>query len=420
MMTVWHLAMREILHRKGSFVLALISVGIAVAALIGALSLLNSHDIRTQQILQQKEAELRVRMGTLNDEMRRTMLKLGFNMVILPADQELGDWYANDYASKYMPEDYVTQLADSGIVSVRHFLPSLQQKIVWREQKRTIILVGTRGEVPNLHKNPVKPLVQPVPVGTIVLGHELHRSLGLKEADKVQLMGKEFTVSRCHAERGSKDDITAWIDLNTAQELLDKKGKINAILALECLCIGKDALPRIRKEIMAILPGTRVVEQGSRVIARAESRMKVRSEGEALIAAKKRERAELRNVRGELATVLVPVVMIACAAWVALLGFVNVRARRVEIGILRAMGYRSKQIMALFLSKSVVIGIVGGSLGFLGGSVIGRYLGTAFGSLDPRVFALALSIASALTVIAGWIPATIAARQDPAVVLREE
>jgi putative ABC transport system permease protein len=430
-MTIWRLVLHEILHRKGSFFLSVVSVGFAVATLIGAVALLKSHDARTQQILEEQEQELKVRMGDLNEQMRKTMLKLGFNVVILPAEQELSDWYSNDYASKYMPEEYVMRLADSGIVTVRHFLPSLQQKITWPERKRTIILIGTRGEVPNLHKNRLKPLVQPVPDGTIVLGHELHQSLELKVNDTVQLMGREFTVSKCHAERGSKDDITAWVSLKSAQELLDKKDKINAILALECLCAGVDALARIRKEIAAILPGTRVIEHGSKVIARAESRARVYQEATALIEAKMAERGELRRTRGQLASLLVPVIMIACGAWVSLLGFTNVKTRQAEIGVLRAIGLRSRQIMVLFLAKSVLIGIGGGVLGFLVGTLVGSSLGVVlegltFGSQsltglrDISSLGLAIAIASALTVIAGWIPATIASRQDPAVVLRKE
>ncbi len=430
-MNIWRLVLREILHRKGSFLLGLISIGIAVATLIGAMSLLKSHDIGTQQILDREEQDLKEKVGALNNQIRKTMLKLGFNVVILPENQKLGDWYANDYASKYMPEDYVTRLADSGIMSVRHFLPSLQQKITWPERKQTIILVGTRGEVPNLHKNRVKPLVQPVPDGTIVLGHGLHKNDGLAVDDKVRLMGKEFVVVKCHSERGSKDDITAWISLADAQELLDKKGKINAILALECLCVGEDALPKIRKEIAAILPGTQVIEHGSKVIARAESRMRVQQEGWRLIKAKAKERAELRKTRGQLAAILVPVIMIACGAWVALLGFMNVRTRQAEIGVLRAIGLRSWQIMALFLSKSLLIGVGGGVLGFLGGVLVGTKLGAAlegeavnaqglaaFCDLSSLLFATL--IASALTVISGWVPAIIASRQDPAVVLRKE
>jgi hypothetical protein len=366
-MTIWRLVISEILHRRMNFALGVLSVMVASASFIGSVTLLNIHDIRTNQILQKKQDELSKRMAELTDETRKAMLKLGFNVVILPKDQNLADWYSDDYASKYMPEDYVHRLADSGIVTVRHFLPSLQQKIEWPEQKRKIILVGTRGEVPNLHKNPVKPMVQPVPPGTISLGYELHRSMDVKVGDKLDLMGRQFTVHALHKERGNKDDITAWIYLSEAQQLLDKEGLINAILALECMCAGMDALPRIRKEIAAILPGTQVIERGSRKLARAEARKKVQEEARVSIEEEKLGRENLRTVRERFASILTPVVVTACAVWIALLGFTNVRARREEIGVLRTLGVSAKGVLTMFVSKHILVGILGGALGFCSG-----------------------------------------------------
>jgi putative ABC transport system permease protein len=317
-----------------------------------------------------------------------------------------------------MPEDYVHKLANSGIVTVRHFLPSLQQKIEWHERKRKIILVGARGEVPNLHKNPVKPMVQPVPPGTISLGYELHRSLDLKVGEKVKLMGKEFTIHACHKERGNKDDITAWIYLAEAQELLDKQGFINAILALECLCTG-DALPLIRKEIAAILPDTQVIERGSRALARAEARTKVEREA----------RITLENEK-HLASILTPVVVTGCAVWIALLGFTNVRARREEIGILRTLGVSAKGILAMFVSRHILVGVLGGTLGFCAGVLAAVYFSAALedtriGITDMNLsmsglLVLSVGGAAVLAVIAGWIPTLTAIRQDPAEVLRQE
>lgn len=406
-MTIWKLVTSEILHRKMNFALGVLAVMVASTSFIGSITLLQIH-----------EADLVQGMNKLKDDTRKAMLKLGFNVVILPKDQNLADWYVEDYASKYMPEDYVHKLANSGIVTVRHFLPSLQQKIEWPEQKRKIILVGARGEVPNLHKNPVKPLVQPVPPGTISFGYELHRNLDLKVGEKVKLMGKEFTIHACHKERGNKDDITAWIYLAEAQELLDKQGLINAILALECLCTG-DALPLIRKEIAAILPDTQVIERGSRALARAEARTKVEREA----------RITLENEK-HLASILTPVVVTGCAVWVALLGFTNVRARREEIGVLRTLGVSAKSILVMFVSRHILVGVLGGVLGFCAGVLAAVYFSTVLegtrtqiASMDLSVaglFVLSVGGAAALAVIAGWIPTMTAIRQDPAEVLREE
>ncbi|MBN2314781.1 MAG: FtsX-like permease family protein [Sedimentisphaerales bacterium] len=429
-MTIWSLLIREIMHRKLNFALAVLTVVVASGSLIGSVALLRIHDVRTDQILEQKEADLQQSTARLNDETRKAMLKLGFNIVILPKDQNLSDWYAEDYASKYMPEEYVHKLADSGIVTVRHFLPSLQQKIEWPEQKRKIILMGARGEVPNLHKNPVKPMIEPIPPETISLGYELHRSMGIKVGDNVSLMGKEFTVHACHKERGNKDDITAWIYLAEAQELLDKPSQINAILALECLCVGEEALPKIRQDIAAILPGTQVVERGSRALVRAETRIKVAEQGRMLIEKEKKDRQVLRSEREQLASILTPVVVTACAVWIAVLGLTNVRARREEIGILRAIGVGTRKILVMFLSRHVLVGALGGAIGFVAGVWSAVYFnaareGTRIGltKMDlswAGLLVLSVVGAAALAVIAGWIPTMIATRQDPADVLREE
>jgi len=427
-MTVWRLIGKEILHRKLNFGLGVLSVAIAIGSLVGSLSLLKAHDARTLQILAQKEQETKARMAGLGDDMRKAMLRLGFNIVILPKDQNLGDWYADDYASKYMPEDYATKLAQSKIITIQHLLPSLQQKVKWPEMKRTIILVGTRGEVQKLHADPMKPLVQPVLPGTIVLGCELHQSLGLKVGDKLQLLGRQFTVHACHAERGNKDDITAWISLPEAQELLGRKGQINAILAVECSCAWADA-PKVRAEIAKILPDTQIIERASEALARAEARLKVDAESIAAVDRERESRARLRDERERLVSILVPVVLIASAAWIAFLAFINTRDRRSEIGILRALGLRGRKILFIFLGKAALMGIGGGMMGVLGGCLIGRQLGmnldgmeavTTPAAFDPRLLILGLALAPLLTMVASWLPALIASAQDPADALREE
>ncbi len=427
-MTVWRLIIREILHRKLNFALGLVSTLAAVACLAGALILLKAHAQSTAEILARAEAQTKARLAALKDDVRKTMLTLGFNVVILPKDQPLGDWYADDYASKYMPEEYVNKLAAAKIVTVRHLLPSLQQKMRWPEQKRTIILIGTRGEVPLLHRQPKKPMVQPVPAGSIVIGYELHRSLGLKLGDHVRLLGRDFVIHKCHPERGSKDDITVWINLAEAQQLLGKPNKINAILALECKCAWAD-LSKVRAEIGRVLPGTQVIEVAGKALARAETRRRVAEAAVAALEHEKATRAELHAARERLASILVPLVIIVCVVWIGLLALDNVRRRRREIGILRALGYRSVQILRLFLGKAFLMGVLGSGLGVVTGLLAGHYLTASLEDAPttavPFIFSLtiiaaALVLGPFLTIAASWLPALLAAQQDPAEILREE
>lgn len=428
-MSIWRIFLREAVHRPGSVLSGIMAVAIAVGAAVASHTVLDVHDRHTEALLAEVEAETEEAMASLREEMREATLKLKFNLVILPEGQDLREWHEKDYASQYMPEEYVTRLATSRVVTVRHFLPSLQQRIVWPETKRTIILIGSRGEVPNLHKNPLKPLVQPVPKGTIVLGHELHRSLSLQEGDSVRLLGRDFTVHRCHEARGSKDDITAWINLAEAQELLSKEGLINAILALECMCVGVEGLPRVRAEIARVLPGTRVLESGTKALARMEARVRVGRESQMAVEREREGRQRLRRELSRASGLLLPMILITAAAWIAFLGFMNVRDRAAEIGMLRAMGFRSAQILALFLAKPLAISIPGSIMGLILGHVGGvvfsssvesRIGGELYVVPSPAILLTAIALGATIAVLAGWLPALLASREDPADILRKE
>jgi len=415
------LVIKEIRRRKLNFLLGLLSVIFAVTSVIGASTMLRVHDIKTEKIISAKEKETRERLAVLQDDYRKITKKLGFNLLILPKDQNLSDLYADDFASKLMPESYVDSLASSRIVLIRHLLPSLQEKITWPEKHRKIILTGIKGEVPFLHRDPKEPIMVQVSKGTMVLGYELHKSLGLNTGDKVKLKGRTFTVGKCNEERGNKDDITAWVDLGEAQEILNKEGKINAIQALKCHC-AEGNLAQVRKEVNEVLPGTQVIEKGSKILVRAEARDRAAKEALEAVEAEKKHRMELRKEQEDFASILVPLIIFASAVWIAFLFIGNVRDRRSEIGILRAVGVKEWGIMKLFLLKAVILGIVGALIGYFTGLTIGSIWGGQFtlSVFSIKFLVLSLVIAPVLALMAAYIPATIAARQDPADVLREE
>jgi len=412
-MNIGRLIIREILFRKLGFALGVLSVLAAVGCLVGALASLRNHDRRTEQIIAAKQAETQEKMEQLADDYRRITLKLGFNVLILPKDQKLSDLYADDYASKYMPEEYATRLAKSRVATINHILPSLQQKVKWPETGRTILLMGVRGEV-YMRGAGQKPLLEPVQAGKIVLGCELHQSLNLKVGDKTRLMGREFTVAKLNDERGTKDDITAWINLAEAQTMLGKERLINGILALDCTCADA-RLPLIRAEIEKILPDTQVIEFASQAIARAETRNRASAETDAAIEREKQGRARLRSERESFAAVLVPLVVLGCAVWIGFLALANVRERRGEIGVLRALGVRARQILWLFLGRAVAMGVAGACLGYAAGQTA-----IAGAEFNAPLLAAVLAGAPLLSALASWIPALLAAQQDPADILRQE
>ncbi len=437
-MKVRRLILLEIMHRKLGFALAVSTIAASVAALVAVAGLLGSHDLRTTGMLDEMNAEtLRMEerftreMKAYEDGVRKTMKGLGFNVFIFPEGQELDEVYAEGFASKTMPEDYANRLAQSKIVTVNHLLPSLTRKLKWPERERTVILIGIRGEVPIAHKDPKKPLIDPVPKGRIVLGYELHRSLGLSEGNSTVFMGREFTIEKCHSERGTKDDVTIWMHLGECQELLGEEGRINAIKALECNCASIDRLGEIRKEIAGILPGTKVIETESKALARAEARNKAKKLSQTAIAAKKAETVKLRADRerlrvedGQKYNALLSVVIVLSMAWVAFLAFSNSRDRRSEIGILRAMGISTGAILSALMGRAFLVGFTGAGLTLLLAFILSAPLSEHLNGFELQSLAgyvpMVLLCVPALSCAASWLPALQAVNRDPATILRNE
>jgi putative ABC transport system permease protein len=123
----------------------------------------------------------------------------------------------------------------------------------------------------------------------------------------------------------------------------------------------------------------------------------------------------------------VPGVVIACGVWIFLTAFGNARGRSAEVAILRAIGYRASQVLVLFLFRSLAGGVVGAALGCAIGLTIAATLRGeldvllvgASGLLSWHLVIAAAVIGSVLGVVAGWIPALLAAQRDPAEILKE-
>jgi len=103
---------------------------------------------------------------------------------------------------------------------------------------------------------------------------------------------------------------------------------------------------------------------------------------------------------------------------------ISVNERTSEIGLIRALGARHSQILSLFLGEAIVLSAIGGVVGLLLGIGIGQLLSVAIPALPvhtPMTFViLSESIAVAIGLVAGVIPAMHAARLDPVEALRSE
>jgi len=103
----------------------------------------------------------------------------------------------------------------------------------------------------------------------------------------------------------------------------------------------------------------------------------------------------------------------------------SVFERTREIGVLRALGWRQRQVLVLILGESLVLSIAGGvggsALGGLLVTLVGRlpaFSGLTYGTLDLVLFGQALISALVLGTIGGLYPAWRASRLAPVEALR--
>ena len=103
---------------------------------------------------------------------------------------------------------------------------------------------------------------------------------------------------------------------------------------------------------------------------------------------------------------------------------IAVNERTPEIGLLRALGADSRQILLLFIGEAVVLAALGGCAGLIAGAGIAWLLGHLLPSLPthtPWQYALyAESLALVIGLLAGVLPARHAAALDPVEALRAE
>lgn len=381
-MFILRLLLREIQHRKLNFLSALIAVMVAVALFVGIMTV--------------SDASRR--------ETKRLMRDLGFNLLIVSKNTDMADFWSRGYAQEELPEEYVTRLDKLSAMTIRHLVARLQQEIEWGG--KNILLTGV---IPERRARKGSPMGLNIPRGEAYVGFALARAMNIKVGDTITVGDKQLTVKRCLPEKGNKDDIRLYAHLHDVQEILGKPGRINEIEALGCLCLGGRQLSRIREDVAKALPDTKVTEFKSIAVARAETRAMLE----------------------KYAAFVIPMVFLGSGIWIGLLALSNVRERRGEIGILRAMGVGSPRIAALFLSKAVLLGVAGAGLGFVLGLGLAQQLGPqifpftfndgAWGSTPWRpLLKWALVIGPLLCVVASYLPTMLAVVQDPAEVLREE
>jgi len=255
----------------------------------------------------------------------------------------------------------------------------------------------------------------------IVIGYLIARDTGFFEEgvgirDRIIIKGEEFRVVGIMEQVGNpQDDRQVYIPLDTAREIFEREGEIDAIYV----------------QVKSGFEPTEIAED----IEEELRDFRNEKEGEETFSIQTFEQIleSFNTIFGIVQAVLVGIAGISLL--VGGIGIMNtmytsVLERTKEIGIMKAVGARNSDILLLFLVESGLLGLFGGFIGVVIGLgfakavefIISNNLGIDLlkVAIDPVLITGSLLFAFVIGSLSGMFPARQAARMKPVDALRYE
>lgn len=356
---------------------------------------------------------------------------LGANIMVLPQGGTVDDYFAADIDAPTFPEEYVERIATSMIPGVDNMSPKLSRRIdingssviltgilpanelaskpIWQASGlmgAELALACAPAENSEVKESSLteedlkaqRKKVDSLGMREVWIGSSVAERLKIGTEAALPIAGRTFTVSHVLPETGTVDDNRVFAHLHSVQELLGISGQISNIEIMGCCSAISDGL---LGKLRNILPDTKIVTIGSIVNTQIET----------------------NTLMAKIALVLLVIIVVVGSFSIGNYMWANVEERRKEIGTLITIGWGRHHIYRLFLTKAIILGLAGGILGYLVGTVAATILGPYLAGLAvyPVIGYLWWSIVVAVLIaLAGsWYPTFRAARIDPAVIMQE-
>jgi putative ABC transport system permease protein len=241
-------------------------------------------------------------------------------------------------------------------------------------------------------------------LGSKVRSELFPRSQGIGKT--VRIGGRRFRVIGILADAGRAIGFDLQelvvIPVASAQQLFNTESLFRILITTS----GSEAMPRVRAAVRAQLAERHQGEEDVTVITQDA----VLATFNRIFTALTLTLAGIASISLAVAGILIMNVML-----------VAVSQRTAEVGLMKALGARGRQITALFLAEAVLLSIVGALAGLAVGYAAVWVIGRAYPKLPvgPPAWAvvLAVLVAVASGIVFGLMPARRAARLDPVVAL---
>ena len=393
-------AWKELMHRRSSLISGLIAITLGIAVIVGIRSVTTA-----------SEYAVAVKLDSL-----------GANVLVLPQGASVDEYHTADIDAPTFPEEYVERMVTSGVLGIESISPKLTRRV--RVDDIPIVLTGVlpdnevatkpvwmlEGDAgapehdctgrsgacadPRLQREPVDELAR----NQCLVGAHAAKRLALKPGKQVEVEGQALEVLGVLDWTGTVDDDRLFMHLHEMQELLGIGSNISAIEILGCCSVVSDGM---LSKLRNVLPDTRVTSITQIVSTQVET----------------------NRLMGRLSWGVLFIVLLVGGLSIGNYMWANVNQRRREIGILRMLGAQRSSILGVLLSKALVLGVLGGLLGYALGTATVVWFGPQVLGLEvealPSWIAISVALATVVAVIGSLLPAWLASRFDPSANMQE-
>ncbi|TDX48943.1 ABC transporter permease [Orenia marismortui] len=309
-------------------------------------------------------------------------------------------------------EQVVAEFSQEELIGYRPNLYGIAEveskKSVFKSTK-PVVLVGTWFEqVAKI--NPYWQVEGELPINhdikdEVVIGQDVAEKLGYDIGDELKLTtkntwGSEKFMVTAIVETGDDADSRIFVNLSVAERLLATEAKINTAY-LSVISKGED----LRTKVTEINEKLSAVDlETIQKIAKSEAKV-------------------LDKIKS-LMYLVVMVILLSTILCVSTTMMTIVAERKEEIALKKALGADSKDVIIEFLMEAIILGGVGGligyGLGFLGAQLIGKSVFDSAISFRSMVLLSSFILSIVVSCVASTLPVSRVVDIDPAVTLKGE
>ncbi len=306
------------------------------------------------------------------------------------------------------------------------------ERVVYRSQDEKITFMGSTPdayEMDNWHtakgrefdNEEVKSMAR-----VATLGHKIAKDLFGEEdpiGKTIRIKKTNFKVIGVMEERGMEMfqnyDEYIYIPVTTAQKLLLGIDHLNAITVR---AINEDVIDLLMENIRLILRETHNIYNPEGDLSKDDFKVMSQVEATEMV-------GQITGILTALLSSIAAIALIVGGIGIMNIMLVSVTERTREIGLRKAVGARNKDILIQFLIESVILTVLGGIIGFMGGTLISlgasiglsKVLNTGWSFVMPfDAVILAFGVAAVVGLVFGIYPAKKAAKLNPIEALRHE